>query len=402
MSVINQMLRDLDAREASTRERADLPTRLRHLPPSRAAHRQSWRMLGIGLGLGMLVAGVGVSLLYPQESVPPAPAAPPAHPAPIPVPASAPVPVPADNASAITPPPAVPLPAPLAVDPAPPPLSPAIVESAPPTAAVTPKEEEIKVAAPLVEKPAPKTVEPARPPAEAAKPAKPVSPKETKSVSAASKPAATPSVPPPLPSAAGPETQIDKRSTGGQGREMAEAEYRKGMQAVKRGEGTAALPLLQRALELDPLHAKARQALLSVLVGSKQWPEAQRSAQAGLALDPAQTGWAAILARLQFEQGDAVAALDTLTRHEAHASNDADYHGLFAYLLQKQQRFVEAAQHFQTALALRPQEGRWWFGLGLALESAGRAGEARAAYTKARDVGNLPSDMAATIEQKLR
>jgi MSHA biogenesis protein MshN len=183
---------------------------------------------------------------------------------------------------------------------------------------------------------------------------------------------------------------------------MADGEYRKGMQAVKRGDNAAAAPLFKHALELDPGHAKSRQALLSVLVGARQWAEAQQVARSGLALDPAQTGWATILARLQFEQGDAAAAIVTLENHAVHAGGDAEYQGLFAYLLQKQQRPAEAAQRFRTALALRPSESRWWFGLGLALEAAGQGGEAKEAYAKAREVGNLPADMLAVIEQKLK
>lgn len=198
------------------------------------------------------------------------------------------------------------------------------------------------------------------------------------------------------------EAQIDKRSKDGRANDQAENEYNKGVQAVRRGDHAAALLSLQRALELDPTHAKARQAVLSVLVGGKQWDAARQVAQTGLALDPTQSGLAMILARLQFEQGDTAAALDTLTRHAAHATGNADYQGLFAYLLQKQQRPAEAAQRFQAALALRPNEGRWWFGLGLTLESAGRGGEAKEAYAKAREVGNLPTDMAAVVEQKLR
>jgi MSHA biogenesis protein MshN len=199
------------------------------------------------------------------------------------------------------------------------------------------------------------------------------------------------------------EAQIDKHAKGGgQARDMAEAEYRKGMQAVKRGENSAAVSPLQHALELDPTLAKARQALLSVLVSGKQWGAAQQVAQSGLALDPTQAGWATILARLQFEQGDAPGAVDTLARHAAHAGNDADYQGLHAYLLQKMQRSAEAAQRFRAALALRPNEGRWWFGLGLALESSGRGGEAKEAYAKAKEVGHLPPDMLSVIEQKLK
>jgi MSHA biogenesis protein MshN len=369
MSVINQMLRDLDARHASEKERTGLPPQLRTLPPLPVTRPKQWRLLAVGMAAGALIAGLlaGVFLGFGPTvapgAVPPAPTF-------------------SDAAGQGNPPPAPPkveetlrlsgeagemklatqlmaFPEPL-LAPAPPPVTPA----APPAAAVTPKPEPAK---PLPA-PAPRATQPA-------------------------------TITSPPPSA---EAQIEKRSKDGRAHEQAENEYNKGLQAVRRGDNAAALPSLQRALELDPAHAKARQALLSVLVGSRQWDAARQVAQTGLAVDPTQSGLATILARLQFEQGDTTAALDTLTRHAAHATGNADYQGLFAYLLQKQQRPAEAAQRFQAALALRPNEGRWWFGLGLTLESAGRGGEAKEAYAKAREVGNLPADMVAVIEQKLR
>lgn len=376
MSVINQMLRDLDARQATDQERAGLPPRLRTLPPNSLGRPAAWRLLLVAIAVIALAAGVAIGVFFVSPSDRPV----------------APVP----------PPPATPAVAP-PVTPAPPVANePARTEGGadlgemkhstllslaqPPTPTEAPPAAKTEKTPALIEK------QPVTP-----RPTRPTSPPATVAATEAPRPVAA--EPTPVIAA---EAQIDKRSSGGQARDMAEGEYRKGIQAVKRGEAAAALPQLQRALELDPLHAKARQTLLSVLVGAKQWTDAQRVAQAGLALEPAQTGWATILARLQFEQGDIAAALETLTRHAAHAGGDADYQGLFAYLLQKEQRFAEAAQHFQTALSLRPQEGRWWFGLGIALESAGRGNEARDAYLKAREAGNLPPDMASTIEQKLR
>lgn len=376
MSVINQMLRDLDARQASKQERAGLATQLRVLPAHRLSNIGIWPVLVAGAAAGAVVAGVAMWMLQ----TPPTPAVP-----------------------------AVPMPPPAQVTPpAPPPRSlDAIVEaqrlpidladmklslllaSAPPAAAPT-----ATAAAPT--KPAlPKPAEPieaARPPRDSATVAS--APKQDTKASAP-EPAAKPVLPPP-------DAQIDKRAKGGQAAEMADAEYRKGLQAVKRGDNASAVPLFQRALEFDPMLAKARQALMSVLVGERHWSEAQRVAQAGLAHDPAQSSWAMILARLQFEQGDSSGAIETLTRHAAYAAADAEYQGLFAYLLQKQQRPAEAVERFKAALALRHGEGRWWFGLGLALETANRSAEAREAYLKARETSNLPADMAAVIEQRLK
>lgn len=370
MSIINQMLRDLDARAAGKQDRAGLPPRLRPLPPSAPPRLRPWHMLALGIGVGALCAGVAIYLLLPTMAPPP-PVLPPA-----PLSAAAPPAVP----------PAVP-PAAL-VDSGEMKISTLLTQAQAPaeTSSLLP------LPAPLpVPLPAPEMRQPAAKPPSTSLVAKP--------------PGAPRPVPPQdaMPTeASSASARIDKRPKGGQGREMAEAEYRKGMQEVQRGDNAAALTLFQRALEFDPALVRARQALLSVLVGARQWAEAQQAAQNGLALDPAQTGWAMILARLQLEQGDAAGAVTTLEKHAAYAHADADYQGLFAYLLQKQQRPAEAAERFRAAVGLRPSEGRWWFGLGLALEGAGRGGEAKEAYAKARAAGNLPADLGAALDQKLK
>jgi len=366
MSVINQMLRDLDARDASEQERVGLPARLRPLPPAARARRRQWQMLAIGIGIGAVVAGGLVALTLGSGT-------------------SVPLPVTAPTAPAVPAPPAAASPAPTL----PPPSPKSSFEAGEMKLSTLISSGKAPPAPPAIE-PGPKGVErpPEKVPGQAAvklpadkAPDKPPAKAAVEEISA--------------------DTRIDKRSKG-DARELSEAEYRKGMQAVKRGEGPAATPLFMRALEFDPAAHKARQALLSVLVGGKRWSEAQQVAQAGLDLDPTQSGWATIIARLQFEQGDIPGAVQTLERYAVHAPHDADYQGLFAYLLQKQSRPAEAAQRFKLALQSRPNEGRWWFGLGLALEQAGNPAESREAYARARQAGNLPADMAKVVEQKLR
>lgn len=342
MSVINQMLRDLDARQASEQERAGLPGRLRTLPPAPKREPQQWHVLAVGVGIGVLVAGVaGYLFSRPPASVPPALA-------------------------------------PAAAPPAPSFATPVPVE---PTGKDAAMKLSTVIAKPEPAKPVTKIVAP--------EPAKPAV-----TVPVAKKAVAAPE--------SAPEAQIDKQPKGGTGREQADSEYRKGMLAASNGDLAGAQAALRRTLDIDPKFVKARQALLSVLASGKQWAEVRQVTTEGLALDPARSDWAMILARVEHDQGDAAAALDTLERHAAHAAGNAEYQSLFAYLLQKRQRHADAAQHYKAALALRPGEGRWWFGLGLALEAAGQGGDAREAFAKAREAGNLPADMLAVVEQKLK
>jgi len=364
MSVINQMLRDLDERQASEQERSGLPPRLRSLPPAIARRREAWRMLVIGVIIGAVLSALSavliVSLTRPDD---------------IPEPQSA-----------------------LPVQPPPPHLALDLAKLEVPGKLPNPEPPQMEYALAPASRPAPVPAHATSPTPRLTHPAAPA-PVPLAAPTITALPAPRESLPRQTIEDAG---HIDRRNRGDQMHEQAEAEYRKGMQAVRRGDPQAALLPFHKALELDPAMAQARQALLSVLVSQRDFVSAKQVASQGLELDPRQSGWAAILARLQFEQGDPAGAVITLENFAVHAGADADYQGLFAFLLQKQQRPAEAAQRFETALALRPKEGRWWFGLATAHEALGRTEEAREAYARARASGNLPPEMLMLAEEKLR
>jgi tetratricopeptide (TPR) repeat protein len=73
-----------------------------------------------------------------------------------------------------------------------------------------------------------------------------------------------------------------------------------------------------------------------------------------------------------------------------------------ALLLQRMKRLPESIEQYRAALTLKPGEGRWWYGLGLVLEASQRPDDARQAFAQARAAGNLPADLAAAVEQKVK
>ena len=127
-----------------------------------------------------------------------------------------------------------------------------------------------------------------------------------------------------------------------------------------------------------------------------------RVLQDGLQARPAQIGWAMSLARLQVERGDPTGAWSTLEHSLPAAAASADYQGFSAHVLQRLGRNKEAAEHYRQAALLAPADGRWWLGLGLAHDAEGRSTEAREAFLRARQTGNLGPDLQALIEQKLK
>lgn len=391
MSLINDMLRDLDSRNAASSERSGLAQNIRALPPQNQRRQPLLLLMLAAAALG----GAAVWLLLKPDAALPAD------------------PLPAVTAAAVAPPPAEPVP--IAAE------APAEAVAAAPAA--QPEVPVLRLDTQLDPRPASSspspvaptvapTVAPAKAPATTQAPtpepaiATPPAPARAASP-AASAPTLTP------PAAAGravdsanrsnAPAQISKQPTqGSTPAEQAEADYRRGIAAIRRGDTGEAGEALRAALRLMPAHVAARQALLGQLTEQQRWHDAETLALDGVGLLPQRSDWALLAARLMYDRGEAELALETLNQHAAAARQNADYQVMHALLLQRAGRYADAANCYRTALALRPGEGRWWFGLGRALDADRREAEARQAYEKARDSGNLPPDLQQSVERRLR
>lgn len=432
MSLINQMLQDLESRRVGGSELGPLPVQVRLLP--RKESRAPWLRIAAGLLAAGLLAGGGFLYWQHEQAAAPAaaksaagmtqsaagklPAAPPAAAA---TPAPAPAPA-ATEVAASAPAPAVPAEALPAAAPA----TPAVATSSPVMAAA---------AAPPTDKPAPapavQTAEApvGQPPAAMEASGKPAAqksaavtrrgdtelkvstsltvPKEylerstAPTPSAAAPIAAKPAAPPPRRKAEGPPS-IEKQLLGGTAGERAESEYRKAVALLKQGRMSEAFDSLRGALQAEPSHAGARLLLTGLLMEQKRLDEAQVLLKEGLALNPAQAQLAMRLARIQVERGELGGAIETLQRTAPAASDSAEYRGFHAAVLQRLGRHSEAVLEFQAALRLAPQSGIWWMGLGISLEEDHRAAEAREAYLKARSSGALSAELEQFVGRKLK
>ncbi len=177
--------------------------------------------------------------------------------------------------------------------------------------------------------------------------------------------------------------------------------YRKALSLIDAGQLPEAIGALEQVLQLNPKHAAARQTLVGLLLEGKRQDDAVRRLQDGLSIDPAQSGMAMILARLQVERGNQRPALETLQRSLPHAADQADYQAFLAALLQREKRHKEAAEHYALALRKAPQNGLWWMGYGISLQADNRLPEAQDAFTRARASTMLSAELQAFVDQKL-
>src|SRR5205823_6435027 len=92
----------------------------------------------------------------------------------------------------------------------------------------------------------------------------------------------------------------------------AESLFRDGVGMLNQGRVTEAQQDFAAALKKYAAHEPARQALVSILIDRGQLDEARRLLEEGLAFNPAQTQFAAVLARILVEKRDYSAAADVL------------------------------------------------------------------------------------------
>lgn len=197
-----------------------------------------------------------------------------------------------------------------------------------------------------------------------------------------------------------PPAEFNKEIKQTSPQQRAENAYRQAYASLQQGRMGEAEEGLRQVLQIDPRHAAARQGLAALLVESKHLDRAEQVLQQGLELQPGHTGYAMTLARVQVERGDVAAALATLQRNPPNAEN-AEYHGFLAALLQRAERHKEAIEHYQSALNLNPAAGQWLLGLGISLQADNQTAKAAEIFRRAKQ-SNISPELKAFAEQRLK
>lgn len=364
MSVINQVLRDLDQRHAQA---AAMPAAVRPLPLPRGTARTR-RLVLAALAL-VLVGGTAGTMAWSLGMRSPAAAQP------VIVAAAAP-------AAA---------------------RSPVVVSTAPVAAASAVPAQPALVDAPARAVPQPTAGVAASAPARA--------------IAALAVPAATPIAPPPEPSGVAPATEglgtrridpappaeprIEKRAPVRTAHERAEAHYRRGVASHQQGLLDDAANAYAAALHEQPGHAPAREALAGARIAQGRADDAGHVLADGLARHPHHPAMSLMLARLHAERGELQQAADLLQPLPT-AGASADDLAFRAAIVQRQNRHADAAELFSAALRTAPNHGVWWMGLGISLAADGRRDDAREAFERARGSGTLSPALMQYVEQRLR
>ncbi|MFN0039751.1 MAG: tetratricopeptide repeat protein [Burkholderiales bacterium] len=184
--------------------------------------------------------------------------------------------------------------------------------------------------------------------------------------------------------------------------ERAELAFRKGAAQLQEGRANVAELAFRDALKEDAQHASARQALLGLLLESGRSSEAEQLLRDAIELNPRQPRYAMMLARIQTGRGDVSGGINTLAAALPYVQSDADYFAFLAALLQKEGRHREATDYYRAALHTVPGNGIWMMGMAISLRAANLIPEARDAFQRALDSRQLKPELKDFVERQLR
>ena len=205
----------------------------------------------------------------------------------------------------------------------------------------------------------------------------------------------------PVPLAQG-TPKVEKRERERTPQERAEGGFRRGVALLNQGRISEAEDELGAALRSYAGHEPARQALVALDLEQGRVDAARQLLQEGLALNPANVRFAAVLARILIERKDYQGALDAANRALEQGQGDAELQAMRGTALQRLGRNADASEAFLASLRAAPQNGSTWMALAISLEAQDKRKEAAEAYRRAAGAGTLGADARTYAEVRAR
>ncbi|HBX36402.1 MAG TPA: hypothetical protein DEG76_03485 [Pseudohongiella sp.] len=167
------------------------------------------------------------------------------------------------------------------------------------------------------------------------------------------------------------------------------------------GQRIAALQTLDSFIYQEPEAHLSREMLAKLLIQQGEQERALQAVELGLRIQPNRAAYKKIKARLLIDQGQAPQAAEVLMERPPAMTSDIEYHDMLATALLASQNYADAASTYQALLRQNNSIGRWWYGLAVALDTVGRRVEAAEAYQQAARREDLPPALREQSRERL-
>ena len=182
--------------------------------------------------------------------------------------------------------------------------------------------------------------------------------------------------------------------------ELAEQKFKQAEQALLLNQVQKAEGLFEEVLLLTPQNNLARQQLAALWFGRQDYQAAVNLLQQGISQAPNNIEFRLMQARIFQRQGNFRAAYDVLI--EKAQTPNVDYQALLANAAQQSQQFNAAIEAYQFLMQAQPQQAKWLLGLAVAYDSDSQFEQALLAYKQAVQQGGLSATTLNFAKQRLQ
>lgn len=183
---------------------------------------------------------------------------------------------------------------------------------------------------------------------------------------------------------------------------LLQEQYQKALTEVENHKINLAIKHLTAILAIDPSLNDVRVSLAALLLNNDKEKLAREVINRGLELNPYQVQLIELKARLLANRGKITEALSILLTDPPSIREYPDYYAMIAALYERSNNNVLAINLYRKLLSLNDENGNWWCGLGIALEKQGQIVKAKEAYNRAIVAGNLNSQTISYLQNRLQ
>ncbi|WP_210398003.1 tetratricopeptide repeat protein [Motiliproteus sediminis] len=171
---------------------------------------------------------------------------------------------------------------------------------------------------------------------------------------------------------------------------------------VRKGRTRAAIANLRAFVSDDSAALQSRTLLATLLLAEQQSVEAAQVIDTGLALTPQDPGLRKLKARLLILAGDSGQAAELLRDAAPAVARDSEYHQLKAAAEQAAGLHQAASRSYHGLLQHDATNPAWWVGLGISLEALQQKAQARQAYANVLQIPRVPASLSGYARTRLQ
>lgn len=146
---------------------------------------------------------------------------------------------------------------------------------------------------------------------------------------------------------------------------------------------------------------QSRETYAKLLMSQDRAAEANALTDVGLSLAPNHAGFKKVKARLLIGAGQISEAVDVLISRAPDVADDTEYHDLLASAQLSSRDYAGAIISYSGLVQQDESQGKWWYGFAAAHDQLGNIALARQAYSRAMQYSNLSANLRRRSQERL-